>query len=332
VYIAVCDRLLGKEKMDMVTLNHCSFSMRVRCGTVLCALIGLCLLPGCASDEPEPIRLDFSKVETDTTGSTVDEMALKVAIAAMTSPEETLRYYYDLVTIVGQRLGRPTQLVHRKTYAEVNTLLQGGEIDLAFVCSGGYVDAKRRGAAELLVVPVINGKTRYQSYLVVAENSTDSCMADLRGKSFAFTDLLSQTGYRYPVHLVHELGSTPEDFFSSTFFAHGHDKAIQAVARGMTGGACVDGLIYDYLENRNPFLLEGVKVIHRSQPFGIPPVVVPTGLDTELTEQLRRIFLTMDQSEDEIAVLKRLSIDRFENGNDSMYNSVREMSPARQGI
>lgn len=316
----------------MATLNRYSFSMRVRYGTILCALIGFCLLSGCASDEPEPIRLDFTKVETDISGSTVDEKVLKVAIAAMTSPEETLRYYHDLVTIVGQRLGRPIQLVHRKTYAEVNALLQGGEIDLAFVCSGGYVDAKRSGAAELLVVPVINGQTRYQSYLVVAENSADTCMGDLRGKSFAFTDLLSQTGYCYPVYLVHELGSTPEDFFSSTFFAHGHDKAIYAVARGMTDGACVDGLIYDYLENRNPFLLEGVKVIHRSQPFGIPPVVVPAGLDRALTDQLRRVFLAMDQSEDGKVVLDRLSIDRFENGNDSMYNSVREMSPARQGI
>src|SRR3972149_2840303 len=49
---------------------------------------------------------------------------LRVAIASILSPSRTLDDYHDLLTYMGQRLGRPIRLYQRGTYAEVNDLLK----------------------------------------------------------------------------------------------------------------------------------------------------------------------------------------------------------------
>src|SRR3972149_5097570 len=58
-------------------------------------------------------------------------------------PSRTLDDYHDLLTYMGQRLGRPIRLYQRGTYAEVNDLLKNREIDLAFVCAGAFVYGER---------------------------------------------------------------------------------------------------------------------------------------------------------------------------------------------
>ncbi|MBI3911913.1 MAG: PhnD/SsuA/transferrin family substrate-binding protein [Armatimonadetes bacterium] len=61
------------------------------------------------------------------------KVALRVAVAPVISPKETLASYSDLVDYLGKRLGRPSVLLQGSSYAEVNELVRYGKCDLAFV-------------------------------------------------------------------------------------------------------------------------------------------------------------------------------------------------------
>ena len=63
---------------------------------------------------------------------------------------------------------------------------------------------------------------------------------------------------------MRDLDAKPETFFSRTFFTYSHDNAIRAVADGLTDGAAVDSLVYDFAVERDPGLAAKVKVIRRS--------------------------------------------------------------------
>lgn len=102
----------------------------------------------------------------------------------------------------------------------------------------------------------MDGGTVDYSVLIVPADSPARTMADLRGKVFAFTDPMSNTGRTYPTYLVRQLGQTPETFFARTFFTYSHDDAIHAVADGLADGAAVDSLVYDFAVARDPALGE----------------------------------------------------------------------------
>lgn len=177
----------------------------------------------------------------------------------------------------------------------------------------------------LLVAPQVNGETVYHSWLIVPVNSPVQTIADLRGKTFAFTDPWSNSGRMYPTALVKEMGETPETFFNHIFFTYSHDDAIRAVANGVADGAAIDSLVYQYAIAREPELGEKTKIIHRSPAFGIPPVVISPHLRPQIRAELQNIFLDMVNNPDGQAVLDVLDIDRFVLADDIQYDSVREL-------
>jgi phosphonate transport system substrate-binding protein len=251
---------------------------------------------------------------------------LRVAIAAVISPKETLASYDALLRYLERRLDQPIELVQRPTYAEVNDLIRAGGIDLAFVCTYAYVLGRSDGSMELLVVPEVRGQTVYYSYLIVPATSPARSLADLRGKVFAFTDPLSNSGKLVPQYQLAQMGETPETFFQRYIYTYSHDKAIRAVAEGLVDGAAVDSLVYEYMLLKAPELATKVKVIAKSDPYGIPPVVVPPRLSSRLKDGLRNLFLHMDEDPEGRSILQELMIDRFTVIPDSAYESVRSIA------
>ncbi|MBI4606526.1 MAG: PhnD/SsuA/transferrin family substrate-binding protein, partial [Planctomycetes bacterium] len=216
---------------------------------------------------------------------------LRVAVAAMISPKTTHGAYEGLLRHVGDRLGRPVELVQRKTYGEVNDLLERGEIDLAFVCSGPFAAGREEFGLELLAVPVVNGQKVYHGYLIVRRDSPFRSLEDLRGRTFAFTDPQSHTGTHVVTHLLGSMGETPKTFFGDAFYTYAHDNSIKAVANGMADAASVDGLIWEFIDSTSPEVTSGTRVIWRSPPYGMPPVVVRPGMAPSEKERLRALFL-----------------------------------------
>jgi phosphonate transport system substrate-binding protein len=250
---------------------------------------------------------------------------LKIAVGAIISPTKSLVFYEDIFDYIGEKLGREVEMVQRKTYAEVNFLLEEGRIDAAFVCSRPYVEGHRDFGMELLCVPMCFGKTEYCSYFIVHKDSLIQKLEDLRGKVFAFSDPLSNTGMLIPTYTLAMMGERPESFFRRHIFTYSHDNSIRSVAEKLVDGAAVDSLIWEYLKAEDPKWTAQTRIIYRSTPCGIPPVVVSPGIAPQLKEKLRSAFLNMHNDPRGREILKRILIDRFTVIEDSAYNSIRQM-------
>jgi phosphonate transport system substrate-binding protein len=288
-------------------------------------IAALVLLLTAACQPGPPAGLDLRALTPLPTPASPDTVPLRVAVAAVISPQGTLESYAPLLSFLETRLNRPVELVQRATYAETNELLRTGMVDVAFVCTGAYIAGAREFGMTLLVAPEVNGEPAYHSWLIVPAGSPAESMADLGGSVFAFTDPLSYSGRLYPTYLLSQLGTTPEAFFSRTFYTYSHDAAIRAVAEGLADGAAVDSLIYEHMTRREPALNQQLRIIHRSPPFGIPPVVVSPFIRPQLRAELEDLFLGMAEDREGRAALDELDIDRFVRLDDSAYDSARDL-------
>jgi phosphonate transport system substrate-binding protein len=251
---------------------------------------------------------------------------LRIGMGAMITPKEGYVYYQRLQAYIGKRLGRTVQLVDRGNYKEMNRLLEAGDLDAAFVCAGPYVEGKEKFGMELLAMPQVNGKSIYYSYIIVRKDSSITEFEELRGKVFAFADPKSNSGKLVPTYMLARMNETPESFFARHIFTYGHDKSIRAVAEGHVDGAAVDSLIWDYVAQRTPKLIKNIRIIAKSAPYGIPPVVVRPGLDPELKKRLKDILLSAASDPEGNDILKGMMIDRFVAGNDANYDTIRQMN------
>ncbi len=281
----------------------------------------------CSNTENQaPIEVNFQ--EPNRADENVEQPGakghLRVIVSAMVSPEESYKYYEELFNFISERIGREVQFLQRKTYKEANDLLLGKQADVGFICSGAYIHFREVDSVEILAVPVVNGKPFYQAYVIVHKSLPEEKFEQLRGKSFAFTDPMSNTGKLYAERKLRELGTRSNAFFSKTIYSHGHDISLQMVNKKLVDAAVIDGLVYDYFEKMNPHLVSEVKIIEKSELFGIPPVVCHGGVSKELKARIRHVMFTMHQDSLGNAILDKLQIDKFIPGLDENYNSIRK--------
>ena len=294
-------------------------------------MVALLLLWGCG-EQAEPFDSSNRVLPSLQNEAIADERpVLHIAVTAMISPKATRTYYEALVRRIGDRMGCRVVFSQRRTYAEVNSMLKRRELDLAFVCSGPYVKGHAEFGLELLAVPIVHGKRVYHSYIIARRAEHAHSFPEFRGMRFAFTDPDSNTGWLVPTYMLAQLGETPKTFFSSSFFSGSHDASIRAVADGLACGAAVDSLIWDFIKKEEPALMKHLHVVEKSPAFGIPPVVVHPDLPADLRKELEKNFLTLHEDEEIARLLKKLQIDRFEKGNDSDYDSIREMKHCVSG-
>jgi phosphonate transport system substrate-binding protein len=249
---------------------------------------------------------------------------LRFSVAAIESPRDTYRSYSRLFERLGNRLGMEIEFVQRRTYREVNDLLASGRIDAALVCTGGYLDLRRRtpDAAEAIAVPVVGGVTTYESVVIVPAPSAATRLADLEGKRFAFTDELSFSGRAYVVHHLHELGRDPDRFFGSVTYTRSHDRSVAAVSRRLVDGASVHSLVFARMLERDPELAQRIRVIHRSPPFGTMPIVVSTRVPRAERERLLRVLLDLSRDPDGAAALESLGYEGFAVPAPGLFDSA----------
>ncbi len=282
------------------------------------------LVSACATTSANALPfVDFTQREQVSHADNGPVKSLRIAVAAILSPEGNVESYSGLASYLSSKMNRPVTIVQRRTYQEINDLLQAGDVDVGFVCTSAYVLGHDLFGLRLLAAPQIGNQTVYYAEIIVPADSTATSMEDLGGVTFAFTDPISTTGRIYPTYLVMQLGETPDSFFGGTIFTYSHDRAIEAVADGVAGAASVDSLVLDYALDRDPTLASKIKVIQRSPAFAIPPVVVAPGVTPRQAAEIQGYLLGISTDPVGAPVLAALGIDGFVSIDDSAYDGVR---------
>ena len=234
---------------------------------------------------------------------------IRVAIGPIFSPEASLRLFEGIVNYLGHALNRDAVLVQRSTYAETNQAIRNGECDIAFVCSFAYLRGAKDFDLEPLAVPVIDNKVTYYSYIIVPVQSKANSLLDLKGLRFASADIFSNSGWLFPVNWLISHGKDPKHFFSEHIITGGHDNAIIAVSSGLADGAAVASIVYDQLVFENPALADRIRIIMKSPPYGMPPLVCRSGIDSTFKKDILFALLHMHQ---DVEGQKALSVLRFQ--------------------
>ena len=212
------------------------------------------------------------------------ERALTIAFVPQENPEKLL----GDVRAIGAYLERATgsRIEARVTadHAAAVESLAAERADIAFMGALPYVMARARIGAAALLSEIYRGKPSYRGAVFVRSESGISGLAGLRGKSIAFADPISESGFLYPLDLFVEAGllapgDDPKAFFGEVYFAGGYQQAIQAVANGLVEAAGVS--VYATL------MLDAgqrgaVRAIARTGPIPSHVVVARRGLDPAL--------------------------------------------------
>ena len=121
--------------------------------------------------------------------------------------------YRPLANYLSSKLNRPVELRTVDSWEGLAKSLANGETDIALLGPWGYVLANHQSGAQVISTVLYDGKPEYYSIIITHPNSGIKSMADLKGKTFAFGDKGSTSGYLIPFHYFMTQGITPETYF-----------------------------------------------------------------------------------------------------------------------
>ncbi len=226
---------------------------------------------------------------------------------------------------LSEHLGLTVRFVFRRSYHDMQEMLQRGDLDLAWVCGYPYVQGEADGYLRYIATPLFQGEANYRIYLIVPATSKAASIEDLKGSIFAFSDPDS-VSFRVVAAGLLTNGQPITDFdsfFRIHLFTFGHAETIRAVADGVADGGTVDSQVWDALSGVSPELTRRTKIVARIGDFGLPPIVASARMKRSQRDRIASALKEMSRDSLGQAILGDLLVDRFNTFNDDLYQSIR---------
>lgn len=238
--------------------------------------------------------------------------------------------YRDLLE---RTFGVPVRLFPASDYAGVLQAFSAKQIEVASLGPSGYAGAwldTNAGVEPLLTAEENDGSIAYIAVMVVRTDSGITSLDQMRGKSLAWADANSTSGYLIPRFALRR-GGIPVDgtaYFSRTGFAGGHEQGVVAVMQRQYDAAVTwasgqgdeaQGYSRGNLRamvDKGMLNMRDLRIIWRSEPIVNGPITARSELPDAFKEDMKRFHLALPKVHQDI-------YRQIERGGGTGYREVR---------
>ncbi|HWS51094.1 MAG TPA: phosphate/phosphite/phosphonate ABC transporter substrate-binding protein [Microbacterium sp.] len=139
------------------------------------------------------------------------------------------------VELFEEATGREVEVTDVPDYLSVVEAIRADHVDIGIM--SGFPSALAVNTGEVDALVAFEGDGKPVSTCVVLEDSPIQTVEDLEGKTVAFADQASSSGYFMPVYMLHEAGLERDTDYEA-IFAGGHEGSFAALEQGQVDAAC----------------------------------------------------------------------------------------------
>ena len=296
--------------------------MRSKFASIASAAI-LLALPGCG------------KHEATGTGGT-PSTPLKVGIIPFDKVDALQASFKQYADYLGNKSGRPGGEVYvTGNYAGILQALRSDQIDCAYLNPLSYVLAVQefKDTPEHLIplaMLYFHGSLTYKGIIFVRADSGINTLKDLKGKSFAFGDQTSTSGYLYPAGMLKEAGVDPKTDIKGVNIS-GNAGVMSVFNKTADGGATYEtGIETAFTDTPTQKVddakVKQFKVIATTDPIPNGMFVARANLDPATLDKLKAALANINTDPSGQAALKAIpkgGWDKMVPADDKIFDSVR---------
>jgi phosphonate transport system substrate-binding protein len=180
------------------------------------------------------------------------------------------------------------------SYAAVVEAMCADQVDIGWVSPLAYILANKKCGADMQLISINTaGATTYRGMIIAHADSPARTLEDLRGKSFAWVDPGSTSGYLFPRALFEERGLAVQTFLGQQVNAGGHDKVVIAVYNRQVEAGAIFKDQRERMLTTYPNLMEATRALAETEDIPNDGVAYRKGLPQEVVEKTNRALLAI---------------------------------------
>ncbi len=197
-----------------------------------------------------------------------------------------------LVELLEKETGRTVEITDVPDYLSVVEAIRNDHVDIGIM--SGFPSALAVNTGEVDALLAWKGSDDPVSTCVVKDDSPIETVADLKGKTVAFADQASSSGYFMPVYMLHEAGLEQGEDYEG-IFAGGHEGSFAALQQDQVDAACTAFVLTEMGAPMFPFAEGEWRAVGESPSMDVMGTVLARQtLDDEtrtlLEEALPKVF------------------------------------------
>jgi phosphonate transport system substrate-binding protein len=300
VYTQTCINS-GTFRSDQTVMNANTVTSSPLIQYLACLLAATLLVAGC--EESKDVDESGEEAVEETDEQAEDESAvteLVYAFQPQANPDAIAPNADKLAEYLSEQTELDSKVYLPTNYAGVVEALRSENADVAYFSGWPYLVAHKEANVELLVVEERDGQPFYHSQWYVKKGSGIESLADLEGKSIAFTSPTSTSGYLFPLAKVIEegfveKGGDPKSFFGQVIYAGGYEQALRALAEGKVDAAAASDYAPErYLDEEARSSLE---VLSKQGPVPTHGIAIRADLPDDVKDKVREALLSLNEAE-----------------------------------
>lgn len=185
-----------------------------------------------------------------------------------------------------------------QSYAAVIEGMCSGHAEIAWFGAASFIEARKRGCAELLAVDVDQGSSSYYAGIFVRADSPVAALPDLRSRSLAVGSMHSTSSFIYPMTMLLEADVDPIKDLSEIRITGSHANSIKALDAGLVDAAAASFDSFAKAVNQGSIRADDFRVIAKSAPIPNPPLALQPALSADLKARLREALARVHQDPD----------------------------------
>lgn len=203
--------------------------------------------------------------------------------------------------------------------------------DVASLNTFGYIMAYDKYKTNARITVKRYGHDKYKAQIIARANGDVKTVADINGKTFAYVDPASTSGYLMPAKLFKDRNITPKE----TVFAQKHDNVVMMVYQGQVDAGATfyspphDGKIQDarrLVKTQYEDIESKVKIIELTDPIPNDPIVFREGMPEEMKDKVVDALMAYIATQEGKDVFHDLyGVTDFVRSSDAEYDGVRDM-------
>jgi len=255
---------------------------------------------------------------------------LTFALLSTESAPEVTRRWEPILAQLEKDLGVKVKPIMASDYRGTIEALKFKKAEIGHLGPKSYVEATNDNYAN--VEPVVqirhsNGSLGYRSCLIVHADSDLFSPEDIGGKTFAFNDPNSTSGYLVPMTMfLNEMGINPKQHFSKLTFSGSHEASILAVMNKKVEVASTNLPDVQQLTREGKVPRGALRIIWVSKLIPNDPIVVRKDLPDSLRQAIQDSLLAMQEKHPEVFAAAGSIVGGFQKVDDAKYQVIRELN------
>jgi phosphonate transport system substrate-binding protein len=255
---------------------------------------------------------------------------LTFALLSTESAPEVTRRWEPILAQLEKALGVKVKPIMASDYRGTIEALKFKKAEIGHLGPKSYVEATNDNYAN--VEPIVqirhsNGSLGYRSCLIVHTDSDIFSPEDISGKTFAFNDPNSTSGYLVPMTMfLNEMGINPKQHFSKLTFSGSHEASILAVMNKKVEVASTNLPDVQQLTREGKVPRGALRIIWVSKLIPNDPIVVRKDLPDSLRQAIQDSLVAMPEKHPEVFAAAGSIIGGFQKVDDAKYQVIRELN------